>query len=332
MKRVVAILCLALCLLTAGCKTAKKETKPSDTGAPEKTPDNVTTDTVKDEADWDGGLVMLRQAMTETPQVMAVAYLGSYNGEDLDEFLTDRCATMLDNHPIFTELTPDMMLGSGYELYCVVAKDENAQISVNKLDESGNVTDVLHKCDGKKPILIAANGAGFSPDTAISLVDENGNVQYYCFTTDDNGRLEKNDAVHDFSSYKDFLTFSYNENIEDGWQKATADNVAGTSWDAEKYTVDGRIKTYHLDFFENTVNIQWNDGIDADDHVFTADWSIEGSDGKIKIDLNNLDGERTFVMLISSDAMLMQMLEDFTEDDTMRDYEPLQTLFEKTVG
>ena len=197
MKKIIAILCIPIFFLISGCASNQDVGKNdvSQVTAPED---------IKNDVDWDGGLTMLRQAMVETPQVMAVAYLGIYEGGDFSQWLLENCKMLCDNHPIFTELDESMIVGDGNELYCVVAADENADITVNRINASDEVTEILKKTDGKKPMIIAANGADYKPDTEITLVDGEGRVAKFRPFTNDDGVLASNDAVIDFTSREEY--------------------------------------------------------------------------------------------------------------------------------
>lgn len=195
MKKILSVIIILCLLFTTGCAVQKPAPTPADTELENTEPENSVQD-----VDWNGGLVMLRQGMIETPQIMAVAFLGYYDGSDLSDWLATNCTTFCDNHPIFNQLDTSMIIGEGKELYCIVAMDENADISVNRTNESGEISEILLKCDGVKPLLVTCTDG----DTEITLVDSNGNIASFYPSVYD-GQLVKNNAVMDFTSYEDIV-------------------------------------------------------------------------------------------------------------------------------
>lgn len=340
MKNCLKIVCALLCtcvFFAAGCSKEQPATKTpaGESEKPTQNPTETPAEPSAGEVDWNTAMTMLRQAMVETPQKMAVAYLGNYSsGTKLSEWFLENCPTLSQDQPFLKELSEDAILGDDGELYCIVALDENADLAVNRMGENGEVSAILHKGDGGKPLLVTANGAGFSPDTAVTLVDSNGDVVQYSLMTDGNGRLQKNDAVHDFTNYEDVVAGLYSAAKENCFAAPSKELLANTSWSGAVYVDADVTKTYNLDFFEDKVKIQWNDGIDAEDHEFIAEWSLSEKDGVciLNVNLDNLDGERTFIPLVSETNDSLYILSDYVNGDVHRDYEKLSVMLAKTVG
>lgn len=208
MKLIGILTCL--CLLFAGCSAGQTppptEDQPStdqpSTDAPADTP---SEDAPATEVDWDDTLTMIRQGMVGTPQMIAVAHLGYYGGvadAPLQNWMKENCPIQLDNHPFLTSFDEDTVIGGEGDLYCLVVLDENADISLNRLNENGEAVEILYKGDGKQAILFTANGAAIVPDTSVVVVDSEGNSCEYR-PMQEGGTLQPNEAVMDFTCYED---------------------------------------------------------------------------------------------------------------------------------
>ncbi|MBR4881809.1 MAG: hypothetical protein IKU19_07735, partial [Clostridia bacterium] len=202
MKRILSVvLCLILCLcLFGGCGKDKPEepletNDPADTAEAVDTVDTVetepadTTEPVSDEVDPAASLVSVRQAMIDTPAMMAVAYIGgtdSMESVNTQEWINTLLPGFYSNLPFIGTIDDSRIIGERYgELYLVVPCDENASVSVNHVDESGEVTEVLYRSDYGEPLLVFANNTGFPSDTQINIVDNSGDILTYYFVLDD---------------------------------------------------------------------------------------------------------------------------------------------------
>lgn len=212
MKRFIRVfnILICICLLMAGCSTEQPQQPPQASDSGQQSTDGQQStnqpagETFK-EVDREGELTMLRQGMVGTPQRIAVAYLGYYGGvadKPMKDWLADHCPIQSDNHPFLKNFDEDTVIGGEGDLYCLVALDENADISLNRLNEDGEVAEILYKGDGKQAILFTANGAGFAPDTSVVLVDSEGESCEYRPMLE-NGTLLQNEAVMDFTCYED---------------------------------------------------------------------------------------------------------------------------------
>ena len=317
----------------AGCSTKQPVQPPesSDNGQGQLSPAPNAGEALT-EADWGAELMMLRQAMVDTPQKIAIAYLGYYGGAadlPMKDWLATYCPIQSDNHPFLKSFDGVAVIGGEGDLYCLVALDENADISLNRLNEDGEVAEILYKGDGKQALLFTADSAASAPDISVVLVDGKGESCEYRPMKNVFGRLMPAETVMDFTCYEDVAGHGYRSALAMDWSKAAGAQLQNTSWSAAKYGADGRELSYHLDFFEDTLHIQWKEG--SEEHSFDAEWLIN-DEGVLEMDLGNLDGERVFRALISEEENLLQIFENFEEGDIARDYEALQTMFEKTVG
>lgn len=301
----------------------KPELSQDNNGAQTQPPSNTETEP----ADWTAHLLPIRQMILDNQSAFAVCYLGYFDKYSLEE-ITKANKRLSSDFEFLSEIQSERIIGSGGELYLVVGNAET-DVAVNLLKEDGEVSEILYKGDLSEPIMVFANGGAFAPDTQIVTVDTS-----FAPCLDNNGRLAKSDAVYDFTNYGDVVELLYTTAKENFYTVPTKQMLVNTSWQGLAYESDEITKTYNLDFFENTVKIQWNDGIDAEDHEFEAAWSLSQKDGVciLNINLDNLDGERTYVPLITETEDTLYILSDYVNGDVHRDYEKLNVMFTKTVG
>jgi len=321
MKRILSILCLAVCLLTAGCnKNSKKPSVPDNT-------EPVDTN-VSQPFDWQNGLEATRQLLESEGKMLAVAYLGFCGARaDVAEYIKNNCKRFNDNYGFLNQIPDERIIGDGGQLFCVLVYENTAAISVNRLNDNGEVAKTEWTGDGSVPLLIFANNGGFEPDmqVAVFTADDEAFINLY---TDSLSRFAATDTVLDISNYHDIAEQTYAMASEGAWDKPTKEMLVNTSWMASRYINEYETEQYSLDFFEDTVKIVWNEGIGE----FTAKWSLSENDNVtiLAIDLENLDGLRSYAVLLSPD--MMSITADFTSNSEIRSYEAINTLFEKTVG
>lgn len=129
--------------------------------------------------------VMLRQAMIETTDMAAVAFLGYYEGdyEGLDDYLDEY--KFAEDHPFIKEIDADHFIEhEGDELYCIVPADEEAFVNVYEWiisednDFMGEVGNVIYEGDAE-PFFIKCNMSDIMPNTFVEVVDSAGNTLEY---------------------------------------------------------------------------------------------------------------------------------------------------------
>lgn len=329
MKRIITVLCLAVCLLTAGCaKEPVFDNTPTDSGVGTQPP-AVDTDIKEPQPfNWDLELDALRQTMSTDGKTVAVAYLGFCGARaDASEHINDNCKRFNEDYGFLSSIPNERIIGDGGQLFCIVAVKNTAAISVNRLNDNGEVAKAEWTGDGSIPLLIFANNGGFEPDMQVGVYTDSDEAVLNLHT-DVLSRTVTYDLASDFSNYHDIANQSYSMAGEGAWDKPTKEALVNTSWSASRYINEYVTEEYSLDFFENTVKIVWNEGIGE----FTANWSLSEKDGVtiLTIDLENLDGLRSYAVLLSPD--MLKLFSDFTSDGDIRDYESLSTLFTKTVG
>ena len=132
----VVMLLVCSIVFTAGCN--KKTALPPETFS-ETTTEPKPTETeppTTENCVADPSLTSFRQAMVDTPNVFAVAYLGypEVVGEDLqsDPFaiMQENAYWLCEDLPFLMEIPQDRIVGENGELYCIVPRDENATVTV----------------------------------------------------------------------------------------------------------------------------------------------------------------------------------------------------------
>lgn len=160
--------------------------------------------------------------MVETPQLFAAAYLGYLENID-QEAQADPYALMQENAcwlcedlPFLLQIPQERVVGETGELYCIVPRDENATIAVNKGiwdAESGacEYTDVIYRSESGDPILLFCNGGGWEPDTQVVITDSEGTQVVWYPQLDDNQCAmplrndDWEDLFFDFSPYREII-------------------------------------------------------------------------------------------------------------------------------
>ena len=356
-KNLLLLMCFIICISSiTGCTQNKTNVQSStDTTKAESIKDSdgeisISTDTSTEPVDDNiyASLVSLRQGMVGTSEVFAVAYLGCT--EDMDEvnaieWIKKNRPLLCSDLPFLTAIPKDDIIGDGFgELYCIVPAYEDTTLSINRLsineDGSSSVGDVLYRSETGNPILLFCNTGGFSPDMQVVVTQgENKSITWYP-TLDDNLRIiktlseEGESQVMNFTPYSEQLSTEYSQDKSDGWISPENNDLIGTAWDCDHYTSDGRVCKYSLSFEKDELFIQWNDGIDEEDHLFTATWNLIANSGVVmlEIDLGQLDGIRQYPILLTQRGHLLEIFEDFTNDDVYRSYETLNCIFERTYG
>ena len=230
MKRIICILlsiCVFLCL--TGCSTPHSEQKetqnsdPTTVHTPETTASTQPVDTTPAmeptvfSGEWDDtSLVMLRQAMVEMPPVFVVAYFGYADADPLAA-MQAAAPQLCEDMPFLLTIPEGNRIGTAGHLFCIVPKDENATVSVNRNvwnseTESCEDGEVLYRSESGTPILVMCPNENGIPDTEIIITDSDGTVTIWSPHTDSNNRVAPlcddngESLIYDFSHYDTLVT------------------------------------------------------------------------------------------------------------------------------
>ena len=218
---VVALAAMLVVSLLSGCKSTSggltdtkqpADTKGTEATQPADTKGTEATQPVDDEAI--ASLVSLRQAMVETPQRFAVAYLGYGEQEPTDPFalMKEMAPQLCEDLPFLLHIPKENVIGTSGQLYCIVPLDENATVAVNAWNwnpDSGTYEDqkVLYRSEKGDPILLLCNNTGWEPDVQVAVTDYDGTVTTWWPSLDSSLRIapmtdENGESVFmDFSCY-----------------------------------------------------------------------------------------------------------------------------------
>lgn len=214
-KKLTFTLVIAMLLSITGCKGGSSSDNPP---APSATPTPTPEIEISEQVDC----TMIRQAMIDTTDMAAIAYLGTYfdyyaysDFAEIQDFVAD--SGILDNHPFVADIDEEHFVPHiGGQIFCIVPLDEEAIITVydyvidyETLEESFG--EVLYQSIDGSPILIMGNESEIIPNLFIEIVDSDGNMlEYIPYISGMDGMLElpyEAPTMCDFSNYDKLLYF-----------------------------------------------------------------------------------------------------------------------------
>lgn len=353
MKKKFAVIFMSLILcagIAAGCGAAPSEPEENSSAVESKveTPSSSVPEKTESEPEKpvsDGGLAELRKEIKNADALFGAAFYGyssSMESSAAADLLNIACPSAASEYPFAANIPAERVIANADgELYCIVPKDENTTVSVNRLMEGADgtleISEVLYKSENGEPFLLLCNTA-FSPDTEVVIVDGEGNsVSWYPYVDDNLFMSEGTDEMgdyllsYDFSPYNAMLKEEYEAYQKGFWVKPEQADLVGTSWSVTEYYGEVE-KTYDMTFDTNTVQIQWFDG--GENHEYNAEWSLEekGDVVMLRVDLGNMDGIRYFPVLITTEGNLIYTSADFTSGTTPVRYEKMNRTLECTYG
>lgn len=332
MKTQLLALFLLLALLLAGCQ----EAPPAATTGPEAT--TLPPETVPSEGEL--ALTSLRQAMAQAP--FAVAFLGYHNTPDSDEaedpqaILRAVAPQLLAELPFLGEIPRERVIGKSGELYCIVPRDTDAQVTVHlgTWEESGETyiyEQTLYTAQTGDPILIFSNDAGWEPDMQVTISGAAGDVTWYP-RLDDSGcaaplRSENGETLlHDFSPYRELLMGEYQAALgsEAEMVLPTEEDLYGKTFTWEGWTKDGREVSYAVSFSWTTLSAYWNDGAESHEYI-DAPWELtyEEDYAVLTVDFGEFAGALRYNVLYSEIFESLYIAQDVLQEDMRIGSEPL---------
>ncbi len=226
--------------------------------------------------------------------LFGVAYLGYVGGlfddgftEEFPQWLRENNPELLAKYPFIAEMDRNHILGGAGHLYCIVPTDENATVSVNRVNwdensRTGTVQDVLYRQETGEPVLLFANldGNACHVDTQLYITDNSGTTCEWYPAMAEEGYLVPciNDGVcysWDFSDYPYSVAGDMTDWLVDGWLGPTAVGLAGedprfgtmwctqgNAWESDRYAY------YNVWFFPG----------DAESGTMDIDFLYEGQE------------------------------------------------------
>lgn len=251
------LLCIALLAMMSGCGRLIPIRQPSTgTDLTETSKETDPTVNIKDTEMTEEALValtMMRQSLVETPCLFAAAFLGYLEAPtgDLAAWLPQGVnAQLLEDLPFVREIPPAQTIGDAGYLYCVVPRDEQASVAVNRL----STEEVLYRSETGEPVLLFC-GAAEDMDMEVVIVAANGEqvTWYPVFDADGYLLLPKNGAgealAMDFTYYfEDGYEYNPKEWFP-GWQAPYAEDLRQTSWNVEIYSGSEEMTEYSMELY-----------------------------------------------------------------------------------
>ena len=145
--------------------------------------------TIHTGSDNDESLALLRKSMAEVPDyIFAVAYISSAAGgpDDFElpiqEWVSKAAPELCAQYPFVQNIPRERVVGSGGSLFCVVPRDPDATLAVNRIrwnpqNEDYDNLEVLYRSESGDPILLYAcadMGESPYPDTEVIVTDSTG--------------------------------------------------------------------------------------------------------------------------------------------------------------
>jgi len=335
-NQIIAIFLAGILLLTAGC--GKSKDSPAESTVPaETTLQAQPSAPVSPEA----SLNSLRQAMIGTPQLFAVAYFGYHDTIDSDlpvdphEIMLEYTYRLCQELPFLQDIPADRVIGNHGDLFCIVPLDENATVDIGKMawDEDTEqyvYAKSLYFANTGEPILLFCNDSGWEPDTQVYLYGPSGETVWYP-QIDDYQRVmllcndSGDDLLMDFSAYRELLMKRHRDMKDTEWSMPTAQMLCGSTWCWDGFLKDGREVSYELTFDENTLSVRWNDGIDAEDHIYPdAAWELNYDEGFaiLTIDFREFAGMLRYNLLYHKDFDVLYVAMDAVQEELPIGWEP----------
>ena len=138
---------------------------------------------------YDTSLAQLREEAMDLPSYLfAAAYIGSSAGgpDDLElplqEWVRTAAPELCAQYPFVQNIPRERVVGSGGSLFCVVSRDPDATLAVNRIrwnpqNEDYDNLEVLYRSESGDPILLYAcadMGESPYPDTEVIVTDSTG--------------------------------------------------------------------------------------------------------------------------------------------------------------
>lgn len=138
---------------------------------------------------YDTSLAQLREEAMDLPSYLfAAAYIGSSAGgpDDLElplqEWVRTAAPELCAQYPFVQNIPRERVVGSGGSLFCVVPRDPDATLAVNRIrwnpqNEDYDNLEVLYRSESGDPILLYAcadMGESPYPDTEVIVTDSTG--------------------------------------------------------------------------------------------------------------------------------------------------------------
>ena len=255
--------------------------------------------TIHTGSDNDESLALLRKSMAEVPDyIFAAAYISSAAGgpDDFElpiqEWVSKAAPELCAQYPFVRNIPRERVVGSGGSLFCVVPRDPNASVVVNRIqwnEKAGGYdnVEVLYRSESGEPFLVFAcadMGEAIDPDTEV-IVTNSGEeplkwYPYYGMVALPYSPEDGRELGYDFTVY----TQGENGDIDGDvrWTGATGEQLTEYIWTWEgDYENQPAMATMALtrgnSADQGRITFKWWYGEDNGDpqEVYEGDWLLK---------------------------------------------------------
>ena len=270
---------------------------------------------------YDDSLDLLRQELDERQQDerLAVAYIGDINGSlsdlaiPLRDWINDTAPGLCAQYTFVRNIPQERVVGDSGSLFCVVPRDPNATVAVNRVrwnEAKGDydTVEVLYRSESGDPILLfVSNDLGSVPTdtTELLLTDSHPDtLSWYPipgivalpYDYENDRKL-----AYDFTFYSQEGNDGFGSDI--GWTCPTGSQLTQEIWAWQGNTDKPALATLELHANSSqegdwgTVTFTWwyESDFVTPEEVYTGDWGLTGNgeySGVIMLDLTRTGGKR----------------------------------------
>ena len=270
---------------------------------------------------YDTSLTQLREEAMDLPSYLfAAAYIGSSAGgpDDLElpiqEWVSKAAPELCAQYPFVRNIPRQRVVGSGGSLFCVVPRDPNASVAVNRIqwnEKTGGYdnVEVLYRSESGEPILLFVScDLGKTPfeTTELRLTDRYGDTLSWLPTT---GAVS---LPYDYQNEKnlalDFTFYSQEGNDENdgsdfGWTCPDGSQLTQEVWAWQGNTDKPALATLELhanssqegDWGSATFTWWYESDFVTPEEVYAGDWGLTANgeySGMLMLDMTRTGGKR----------------------------------------
>ena len=228
-----------------GTVNIKDGNLPNNGGNTDGDHDGNDVDGVNTEGGYDDSLNLLRGEMDAPHYLFAAAYIGSAAGgpDDFElpmrDWVNETAPELCSRFTFIRNIPRERVVGSGGELYCVVPRDPNASLVVNRIRWNANIdryeiVEELYSSQSGEPILLFACAEmqyRAYPDTEVVVTDSTGrDIAWYPIY---GAMALPYDFYNDVPQGYDFTVYSqewYGDSGDVRWTGATGEQLTEHIW------------------------------------------------------------------------------------------------------
>ena len=270
---------------------------------------------------YDDSLNLLRQELEERQQDerFAVAYIGDIDGKlsdlaiPLRDWMNDTAPGLCAQYTFIRNIPQERVVGDSGSLFCVVPRDPNATVAVNRVrwnEAKGDydTVEVLYRSESGDPILLfVSNDLGSVPTdtTELLLTDSHPDtLSWYPipgivalpYDYENDRKL-----AYDFTFYSQEGNDGFGSDI--GWTCPSGSQLTQEIWAWDGHTDKPALATLELhanssqedDWGSATFTWWYESDFVTPEEVYTGDWGLTGNgeySGVIMLDLTRTGGKR----------------------------------------